>query len=292
MSDFYPVSPVVGITNTSYGAQAGVMDGKWAARVIRGKKILAEKTINELDLDSLVGVIFGHARIEGLSRHAVAMCAGRLMQFARQYQQAGVCPNYDVGNLTRDGEDLKVEPAAAEENVSASVESMPSPQSTTELEPAITPLGAVPIVKQASWQALWQGSVEDRAVLLAQIAAYGSSLPPGGLERMFNQTAEALVHMWAASGSAEEIVQRFAATILSCSSESQLPKTGTDRMTIETGRCQLLRVARETDPSGAIIPACYPCAYHEMIAKKVSSLVGLKIAINTSSTGCIVTVTV
>ncbi len=292
MSDFYPVSPVVGITNTSYGAQAGVMDGKWAARVIRGKKILAEKTINELDLDSLVGVIFGHARIEGLSRHAVAMCAGRLMQFARQYQQAGVCPSYDVGDLARDGEGPQAEHAAGEASASISTDSASSSESTAEPDLSIAPLGAVPAIKQASWQALWQGSAEDRAVLLAQMAANGSALPQGGLQRMIDQAAEAIVRMWASSGSAEEIVQRFAATILSCSSESQLPKTGTDRMTIETGRCQMLRVAREMDPSGTIIPAGYPCAYHETIAKRVSSLVGLKIAINTSSSGCIVTVTV
>ena len=82
MSDFYPISPIIGIINTSYGAQAGVMDEKWAVRVLRGKKIIAEKTIHELDLDSFVGVVYGHIRVEGLSRHSIAQCAGRMMQYA------------------------------------------------------------------------------------------------------------------------------------------------------------------------------------------------------------------
>ena len=56
MSNFYPISPLVAITNTSYGAQAGVMDEMWAVRVVRGKKIIAEKTIPNLELENIVGV--------------------------------------------------------------------------------------------------------------------------------------------------------------------------------------------------------------------------------------------
>jgi len=89
MSNFYPISPLVGITNTSYGAQAGVMDDKWAVRVVRGKKIIAEKPIPGLELDNIVGVAYGHIRVEGLSRHAVATMAGRLMQFARRSDVRG-----------------------------------------------------------------------------------------------------------------------------------------------------------------------------------------------------------
>ena len=50
MSDFYPVSPLVAIPNTSYGAQVGVMNEMWAVRVVRGKKILAEKTMPALKI--------------------------------------------------------------------------------------------------------------------------------------------------------------------------------------------------------------------------------------------------
>ncbi|MHA2178782.1 MAG: hypothetical protein ACXAAK_10580, partial [Candidatus Thorarchaeota archaeon] len=60
MSNFYPVSPLVAIPNTSYGAQAGVMNEMWAMRVVRGRKIIAEKTMPELDLENMVGVAYGH----------------------------------------------------------------------------------------------------------------------------------------------------------------------------------------------------------------------------------------
>ena len=78
MSDFYPISPLVNITNTSYAAQAGVMDEKWAVRVVRGKKIIAEKTMLDLDVENIVGVAYGNIRVEGLSRHAIATMAGRI----------------------------------------------------------------------------------------------------------------------------------------------------------------------------------------------------------------------
>ena len=109
MSDFYPISPAILITNTSYMAQAGVMNEMWACRVIRGKKILAEKTMSELDLENYVGVIYGNIRVEGLSRHAVAQCAGRLMQFSRQYQTSGIAPNYEVEGLVYDDGESYIE---------------------------------------------------------------------------------------------------------------------------------------------------------------------------------------
>ncbi|MHA1927424.1 MAG: hypothetical protein ACTSV2_02470, partial [Candidatus Thorarchaeota archaeon] len=99
---FYPISPMVGITNTSYAAQAGVLEDQWACRVVRGKKVIAEKTMIDMDLENFVGVIYGFIRVEGLSRHSVAMCAGRLMQFARRYQTSGVCPNFEVPDLVYD----------------------------------------------------------------------------------------------------------------------------------------------------------------------------------------------
>ena len=126
MSDFYPVSPLVGITNTSYAAQAGVMNEKWAVRVVRGKKIIAEKTIPDLGIDNMVGVAYGHIRVEGLSRHAVAQMAGRLMQFARKYQTAGVCPNYEIPDLAYDDGTTLGEIAASERGEVAVEDTTPS----------------------------------------------------------------------------------------------------------------------------------------------------------------------
>jgi len=193
LSNFYPISPLVGITNTSYAAQAGVMEEKWACRVVRGKKILAEKTIHQLDLESYVGVIYGHIRLEGLSRHAVAQCAGRLMQFSRKYQTAGICPNYEVPDLVYD--DGSSPAAASEETSEAKAESVSSIDDVS-----VTGVGAVPKLEPLEGVGLWQPAIASYGVTLAEVAAYGERLPDGHLDLMFENVANELVRMWSASG--------------------------------------------------------------------------------------------
>ncbi|TFF83894.1 hypothetical protein EU524_01705 [Candidatus Thorarchaeota archaeon] len=287
MSDFYPISPLIGITNTSYAAQAGVMDERWAARVVRGKKIIAEKTMNELNLDSLVGIVYGHIRIEGLSRHAVAMCAGRLMQFARRYQQSGISPDFEVPDLVREGET----PLKASSGTGSSEATPASTMETEQPEEAFDfpKLGSVPSIERIVDEDLWRGSSEGRAIALAEMAIYSSSLPEGHIEAIFEHAAQMLIRLWSANGDSRQLIRRFAGLIQSCSSESQIPRTGSDRQTIETGTCHLLELMREIDPEGDLLPHGYPCAYHELLARKVSDLTGVDIMVNTSSTGCVVT---
>jgi hypothetical protein len=281
LSDFYPISPLVGITNTSYAAQAGVMDEKWACRVVRGKKILVEKTIHDLDLESYVGVIYGHIRLEGLSRHAVAQCAGRLMQFSRKYQTAGVCPNYEVPDLVYDDGSS---PTAVSEG-SSEVE---AEASTSIDDISLTGVGAIPKLEPLNSKDLWQHAIHSYGAMLSELAAYGGNLPSGHLDVMFENVANELVRMWSASGEGVDVLTSFGNMILSCSKEAQLPAAAVHQMKIETGRCELLAMARQIDPDGNKLPAGYPCAFHEKIAEKVSKLIGAKIEINTSSTGCIV----
>ncbi|MFW9967103.1 MAG: hypothetical protein ACFFEA_08110 [Candidatus Thorarchaeota archaeon] len=283
MSNFYPISPLVGITNTSYAAQAGVMEEKWACRVVRGKKILAEKTIHQLDLESYVGVIYGHIRLEGLSRHAVAQCAGRLMQFSRKYQTAGVCPDYEVPDLVYDDGSSPVADSEETSEVQA--------ESTSSIDDiAVTGVGAVPRLEPLNGVGLWQPAIVSYGVMIAELAAYGKGLPEGHLDTMFENAAKELVRMWSASGEGVDVLSSFGNMILSCTKEGQLPAAQVHHLKIETGRCELLAMARQIDPDGSKIPAGYPCAFHEKIAKKVSQLTGAKIEINTSSTGCIVQV--
>lgn len=286
MSDFYPVSPLVGIINTSYGAQAGVMNEMWAVRVIRGKKILAEKTIPELDLDNIVGVAYGHIRVEGLSRHAVAQMAGRLMQFARKYQTAGICPNYEIPDLAYDDGTTLGYIAAAERGEVAIEDTTPS------AELPDMRIGEIPPLPRAIDAAAWEGIIEAHATLICEAAAYASEMPKGHLENMFNRVADVLIHRWAMSNPEEPptALLKFAALIQSCSNESQLPKTGTGTATIETGSCRILGVCHELDPTASKIPAGYPCTLHEIIAKKLSDLTGAKVSVNASSTGCIVSI--
>jgi hypothetical protein len=286
MSDFYPVSPLVGIPNTSYGAQAGVMNEMWAMRIVRGKKIIAEKTMPELDLENMVGIAYGHIRFEGLSRHAVAQMAGRLMQFARKYQTAGVCPNYNIPDLAYDDGTTLGDIAAAEKGEAAVEDTTPS------AELPDMRIGEIPPLHRTKDEAAWAMNVEAHTAMICEIAAYAAELPKGHLDNMFNRVVDSLIYRWAMSDPSEPptALLRFASLIQSCSDESQLPKTGTSKATIETGACKILGICREMDPDASKIPAGYPCTFHEKIAKKLSELTGAKVSINTSSTGCIVSI--
>ncbi|MHA1577212.1 MAG: hypothetical protein ACTSU3_07610 [Candidatus Thorarchaeota archaeon] len=277
---FYPISPLVGITNTSHAAQAGVMDEKWACRVVRGKKIIAEKTMIDMGLENFVGVIYGHIKMEGLSRHAVAMCAGRLLQFARKYQDAGVCPNFEIPELVR-GEAL---PDVSDET-QATGDQPGAAEAVQDEGFAFAPVGQLPAVS-LSIKGLWEKSIDGHGVLLCQMAAYGAGLPEGHLASMFEQTANQMIRRWIDTNDPLNLVIRFGEFMFSCSNESQVPRTGTDNVNIEVSPCKILQVAREMDPTGSILPPGYPCAFHEMIAKKVSEISDLRIIVNTSSTGC------
>ncbi len=284
MGAFYPISPIVSITHTSFSAQAGVMDEMWACRVVRGKKILAEKTIPELDLENFVGVIYGHIRVEGLSRHAVATCAGRLMQFSRQYQQSGVAPNYEVPDLFRDdGEEYITEGSSttAESDTGVIVE--------TSSELPHFPIGRLPSITPQVGKNAWRYITESHGIMINEIAVYGASLPKGHLEAMFERVADDLVRMWIDIEDSMMLPTKFGEMIFSCSSDSQQPKTGTLNISIETQGCEFLKAAREVDPDGTKLPKGFPCAFHEMIARKVEQVTDLTIGVNTSSTGCIVT---
>ena len=284
MSDFYPISPLVSITNTSYAAQAGVMDEKWAVRVARGKKIIAEKTIHELDLESIVGMAYGHIRVEGLSRHAVAQMAGRLMQFARKYQTSGICPNYEVPDLAYD-DGTTLGEIAAEKRGDVTVEDTAPKAELPDMR-----IGEIPPLQRTSGEAAWEANIEAHATLICETSAYAAELPTGNLDIMFNRMADALIYRWAMSNPEESptALIKFASLIQACSDESQLPKTGSGTATIETGACKILGICRELDPEASKIPAGYPCAFHELLAKKLSELTGAKISVNTSSTGCTV----
>ncbi|MDF1538823.1 MAG: hypothetical protein P1Q69_07970 [Candidatus Thorarchaeota archaeon] len=284
MGTFYPISPLVSITNTSFSAQAGVMDEMWACRVVRGKKILAEKTMPELDLENFVGVIYGHIRVEGLSRHAVATCAGRLMQFSRTYQQSGVAPNYEVPDLFRDDGDAYIT-----EGGSTTTESDAGGVAETPADLPYLPIGHLPSIAPQVGKDAWRYISESHGVMISEIAAYSATLPKGHLEAMFEKVADDLVRMWIDNEDPMMLPTKFGEMIFSCSSDSQMPKTGTLNISIETQGCAFLKAAREVDPDGTKLPRGFPCAFHEIIARKVEQVTGLTIGVNTSSTGCIVT---
>jgi len=279
MSDFYPVTPIVVITNTSYAAQAGVLGEKWAVRVIRGQKIIAEKPINDLVLDSIVGMIYGHIRVEGLGRHAVAQTAGRLMQFSRRYQQSGVCPNYADPRLVY-GDAVETSPKAYAE-----------PETTeVELPIEVTPVEELQKIPAFKIGNAWAATVEAHSVMIARMAAYGASLPEGHLELMFEQAASDFVDLWFAKGEASELISQFAAMIQSCSRESTVSESTKSKISIETVNCKLLESAGTLKKTGITFPSGFPCKFHEEVAKQVSARTKTKISINTTSSGCTVTI--
>jgi len=290
MGGFYPISPLVVITNTSYAAQAGVMDDKWAARVVRGKKVIVEKTMSQLSLDDFVGVIYGFIRLEGLSRHSVAMCAGRLMQYARRYEQSGICPNFEEKDLVRDGEDVAVSSQGAPVG-----QSPQSPSVQPDIVPAnhsfsLPPLNKIPSMNPLSPADAWQSDLEAHATLVAEVAAYCSKLGSNHAKEIFSQTAKNLIRSWTASGKSEDLITDFVHFIRACSCRSQIALTGSDRITVETGDCETLRVANELKKRGVNLPPGYPCAFHELVAAEVAETSGANVSVNTSSNGCTVIV--
>ncbi|TFG12710.1 hypothetical protein EU537_08425 [Candidatus Thorarchaeota archaeon] len=291
MSGFYPISPLVGLTNTSYAAQAGVMNEKWACRVVRGKKILAEKTMPDLNLENFVGIIYGHIRVEGLSRHSVAMCAGRLMQFARRYQQSGVAPDFEVAGLIRqDGTKTGVEAPVSESTHERQSE---TPDVSTETpEPSELPssqrITEIPTLSPLNPKETWNRLSTAFGILLAEIATYGATLPEGHLDAMFERAANREIATWTDAENPASVVTSFCEMMYSCSEESQFPLTGADTLTIEVSGCKLLQTGREIGSNYESYPVGYPCQYHEKIAEKIAEITGLNISVNTSSTGCVV----
>jgi len=208
------------------------------------------------------------------------------MQFGRKYQIAGICPNYEIPDLAYDdgttvGEQMAVSsgsPTAADVGVSV----------TAEL-PDIR-VGEIPPIPKVTEASAWASTIETQASLICEISAYTATLPEGHLDLMFTRAADQLIHYWVTSNPDDPnaALKKFGAMIQSCSNESQMPKTGTGTVTIETGTCEILRICRSLDPDVNKIPAGYPCAFHEKIAAKLSELTGAKVSVNTSSTGCIV----
>jgi hypothetical protein len=285
MSDFYPISPLIAIPNSSYAAQAGVMEEKWAVRVVRGKKILSEKTTIELQLENLVGLIFASIKVPGISRALLAQTAGRMMQFARKYQQSGVCPNYENPDLIYDDGSGEI----VESSTGAPAEA--PTQEVAAAQPTLTPnpIGKLPEIPNATGSKGWDNLLEAHSILLGELASYGASLPEGHLDVMVNRVVDLLLWMWTSSGDPYDPVIKYGQLIMSCSKESQTPSTTTGMVRIETGTCAILAAARQFDPDGTRIPAGYPCKFHELLAEKVSHIAGIIVDVNTSSTGCIVT---
>jgi hypothetical protein len=211
--------------------------------------------------------------------------AGRLMQFARKYQSSGISPDYSVPGLVYDdGSSPAVVHASAETNESG----VPLPEEApTDTLPDMR-LGEIPALPRIIGDDAWLTSVESHATMIAEMAAYGSALSSDHLDAMFGSVADQLIRRWADPSDPTVAVRKLAALIQSCAAESQLPKTGTDKATVETQNCNVLRICREIDPEFDRVPTSYPCALHESLAKKLSELTGLKISVNTSSTGCIV----
>jgi hypothetical protein len=210
--------------------------------------------------------------------------AGRLMQFARKYQTAGICPNYENPELAYDDGTTLGEIAASAKGEGAVEVSAPS-QELPDIR-----IGQMPLLHRTTGEDAWASNIEAHAIMICETAAYAADLPKGHLDNVFNRIADALIHRWVMSNPEEPptALIKFAALIQACSDESQLPKTGSGTGTIETGACKILGVCRNLDPDASKIPAGYPCAFHELIAKKLSELSGAKISVNTSSTGCIV----
>jgi len=136
----------------------------------------------------------------------------------------------------------------------------------------------------------WAATVEAHSVMIARMAAYGASLPDGHLESMFEQAASDLVDLWFAQGDASGLISRFAAMIQSCSRESTVSESTKSKIITETVNCALLESAGNLKKAGITFPSGFPCKFHEEVAKQVSARTKTRISINTTSSGCTVTI--
>ncbi|MGV9168578.1 MAG: hypothetical protein ACOC38_01415 [Promethearchaeia archaeon] len=274
MSDFYPISPLVGIPNSSYGGQMGVLGDYWAVRVVRGKKILAEKEIRELMLENVVGVIYGHIRLEGLSRHTVARAAGRLMQFARRYQQSGLSPDYEVPDLVyEDGSHTGASQRQEEEVVE---------------EPVLegVSIESLPIITEKKAEKEFKAMMESHAFMLSEMAAYGNSLPEGHLNLMFRQASLGIVRAWNNKGNPTSAITRLAHLFLACSDQSEVQESDEDDLKIGVENCSLLEKSNKYQAIEGDFPARYPCIFHKLLAQHVADVTACKIEIELHNGGC------
>ncbi|MBD3160407.1 MAG: hypothetical protein GF309_16625 [Candidatus Lokiarchaeota archaeon] len=278
MSDFYPISPLVGIPNSSYAGQMGVLGDYWAVRVVRGKKILAEKEIPELMLENVVGVIYGHIRLEGLSRHTVARAAGRLMQFARRYQQSGLSPDYEVPDLVyEDGSHTGTTQVQEEPVVEEPI------LETVTVE-------KLPIISEKQPEEEIRTIIESHAFILSEMAAYGNSLPEGHLDLMFRQASLGIVRSWKNRGNPTSPVAKLAYLILACSHQSQVVDSDENSLRVTVDKCALLQESNNYEAIEGAFPARYPCIFHKLIAEHVAEAVDCGTKIELEDEGCRLTV--
>ncbi|MBS3794500.1 MAG: hypothetical protein KGY80_06370 [Candidatus Thorarchaeota archaeon] len=274
MSDFYPISPLVGIPNSSYAGQMGVLGDYWAVRVVRGKKILAEKEIPELMLENVVGVIYGHIRLEGLSRHTVARASGRLMQFARRYQQSGLSPDYEVPELIyENGSQVGVSQAQEEQAVK---------------EPALERVNieTLPIVSEKEPENENKTIIESHAFMISEMAAYGNSLPEGHLDLMFKQASLGTVREWKNRGKPTSPITKLAHLFLGCSKDSAVQTSEEDSLEITVENCSLLQESNNYEAVEGVFPARYPCVFHKLIGEHMAEVTKCGINIELRDDGC------
>ncbi|MHA1927803.1 MAG: hypothetical protein ACTSV2_04385, partial [Candidatus Thorarchaeota archaeon] len=193
-------------------------------------------------------------------------------------------PNFEVPDLVYDDGTSASSKAKPETSGPGDVAAAAS---TETEEFSFAPVGKLPTIS-VSIKGIWEKAMEAHGTLLCEMAIYGASLPEGHLEAMFEKSANAMLRRWIHPGDPLNLITKFGEFMFSCSNESQVPRTGTDNTTLEVSPCKILQVARRVDPDGSLLPPGYPCAYHELIAKKVSEISDLNIIVNTSSTGCTV----
>ena len=154
------------------------------------------------------------------------------------------------------------------------------------------PVGHLPTIQPQVGKNAWRYIAQSHGTMICEMAIYASQLPEGHLDAMFERIAEELVYSWIDKNDPNVLPSKFGELIYCCSEESQFPKTGNLNISVETQGCEILRIAAEVDPRGDRMPAGYPCAFHEKLAQKVAEITDLKVVVNTSSTGCIVTLSI
>ena len=88
-SDFIPLSSQLGVAGTSYRIQLGKMSGNWAARILKGKDVVAQTTFTDATLNGnlVVGFVLKETAIPNLNPYQIMKTVQFLTREAQKNEQ-------------------------------------------------------------------------------------------------------------------------------------------------------------------------------------------------------------
>ncbi|MHA1131283.1 MAG: hypothetical protein ACTSQQ_10810, partial [Candidatus Helarchaeota archaeon] len=84
LSKFIPYSSPIGIPGSSYMAQVGKKDDRWAVRIVKGKEILEEGYFDELNGNKMIAFIIQNLAIPMINPYQISQSVKALIKQAER----------------------------------------------------------------------------------------------------------------------------------------------------------------------------------------------------------------